>query len=188
MFTKTLAALSFAAIALADSETFGLVIIRSGSQYQYSSISVKDGKFAIGTDNYVEGVITDSGLFKLSDGSYAVVKDDGIYTGSEGSSPFSISGGYLAYDGSQAFTINNNDLVAGSGNTPVALRAALSSGSAAPDFSPKGGDSPKKPSSNSSNDTTTTTHTITYQTANGANALTGAGMGAAIAAAAAFLI
>lgn len=192
-FSNTLAALALASLAqyvVADSESIGLLVIRSGSQYQYSSITNKDDKFTVGGDttSYIEGVITDSGDFKLTDGKYAKVNSDGtISVADEGSSPFSIKNGYFAYQDSQAFSVgDSNALLAGSGGSQIALRATLKSGSAASDFTPSGSSSSSS-SSNSSN-TTTSSATVITQSENGAAGFASAGVGAGLAAAAAMFL
>jgi hypothetical protein len=182
MFSK-LALLSLASLVLADSETFSLLVIRSGSQFQNSGIKLTDNTFtASGAGTvFVSGVITDDGKFKLEDGSYAVIGTDDITTGTEGSSPFSITDGYFSYDGSSGFAISDDGIVsAGSG---YALSARSSSGARAADFSPSDSSS----SASNSTSSSSTAEFIT-QTDNGANALRGVGFGAAVAAGAALLI
>lgn len=189
-FSTSVIALALASLVAADSSTIGLLVVRSGSQYHLSSIAEKDGKFAAGSSgsDYVSGVITDEGLYKLDDGSYAKVNSDGtISSSSDGSKPFSIKNGYFSYKGSSSFSIDSSssDLVAGgSGANPVAIRATLKNGQAADDFSPSGS------SSNNSSETTTSESsapTVVTQTENGAAALQ-AGLGAGLAAAAVLLI
>lgn len=193
-FSNTLAALALTSLAqyvVADSESFGLLVIRSGSKYQYSSITNKDDKFTVGGDttSYIEGVITDSGDFKLTDGKYAKVNSDGtISVADEGSSPFSIKNGYFAYEGSQAFSVDSSSgLLAGSAGDSIALRATLKSGSVASDFTPSGSSDSSSSKSNSSN-TSTSTATVITQTANGAAGIASAGVGAGLAAAAAMFL
>lgn len=172
---------SLASFALADSESFGLITIRSGSQFQYQSVSDSGKDFTIGgSGDSIGGVITDDGLFKLGDGSYVVVNEDGTLSkGSKGSSPFSISDGYLAYQGSSGFSVDPSSytLYFGSKGTGIGLRATLSSGSEAADFTPSGSSN-----DSSSNDTTTsTTASISSYEASGNKIQAAAGL-AAIAA------
>jgi len=153
-FTLPFIALSaLASVVVADSESFGLLVIRSGSQYQYSGITEKDNTFQVGgTSNYVEGVITDDGEFKLSNGKYAQVKSDGsIVASDEGSKPFSIEDSYLAYKGSQSFGVDtsNYDLLYNTGSGGLALRATSKGGSPVQDFSPSGSSSGSSSSASS---------------------------------------
>lgn len=172
--------LALAASVLADSESFGLLLIRSGSNYQYSSIANVDDKLEIGTDG-VTATITDDGKLKIGEGQYAVVgSDNAITVGSDGSASFSISGGYLEYNAG-GFSLNSGyALIAGSsGVNPVAVRPTSKSGSAAPDFTPSGS------SNSSSNDTTisSSSASVVTQTDNGAMQYgVGAGVGAIAAA------
>ncbi|KAH3674318.1 hypothetical protein WICMUC_003390 [Wickerhamomyces mucosus] len=180
MFAKTLVALSFAALSLADSQEFGLLVIRSGSQYQYASIVDTDSTLQVGSSNAVDGVITDDGLFKLSDGSYVVIGSDSITVGSsKASNKFSISSGYLTYDDSQAFSIDSTSghlLYKSQTGTGIGLRATAKSGSAVPDFKPS--HSSNSTTSASSNSTTsafsnsTTSSTLSTHTTSSGNVTT----------------
>lgn len=191
-FSTSFFALALASLVVADSETIGLLTIRSGTQYHLSPIAAKDGKLVAGTDgiNYAEGAITDAGEFKFTDGTYAKVNSDGSISvsSSEGSKPFSIKSGYFAYKDSQAFNIDasNRDLIAGNGANPVALRATLKNGQEASDFTPSGSSSSGSSSSNSTS-SSSAAPTFATQTENGAAALQ-AGLGGLAAAAAVLLI
>ncbi|ODQ61480.1 hypothetical protein WICANDRAFT_62037 [Wickerhamomyces anomalus NRRL Y-366-8] len=182
-FSISFFALALASLVVADSETIGLLTIRSGTQYHLSPIAAKDG------------AITDAGEFKFTDGTYAKVNSDGSISvsSSEGSKPFSIKSGYFAYKDSQAFNIDasNRDLIAGNGANPVALRATLKNGQEASDFTPSGSSSSGSSSSGSSSSNSTSSSsaapTFATQTENGAAALQ-AGLGGLAAAAAVLLI
>lgn len=186
MFNK-LVLLSLASLALADSESFGLLVIRSGSAYQNTALALSNGEFVAGSSsNYITASITDDGELKLSDGSYAVVGTDDITTGTTGSTSWSISSGYLAYNGGQAFSISDSGVVSvgSTGSTTYAVAAYGTNGYAS-DFTPSGS------SSNSTNVTSSSVSssatTFSTQTVNGA-ALKSVGFGAVLAAGAALLI
>ena len=131
-----------------QSESFGLVVIRSGSPLQYAGVYSEDGKLYFGSSgNGLSAVVTDAGKLKLSDDTYAVVSSDGsVVQGSESdaTSGFSVSNGYLAYngvDGFNAISSGSTYIVStkssGSNDLGVAIRATSSSGSTIPDFSPE---------------------------------------------------
>lgn len=184
---KPLVILALASLALADSPEFGAIVIRSGSQYQNVGVTITDGKFTVGGTDFLDATITDDGKLKLKDGSYAVVGKDSVTTGTAGSSPFAIKQGYLNYGDSSAWTIVDGTLIAGSGDgsdVTYALSARAPSGERAQDFIPSG-------SSDSSSNTTTSSSAapeVITQTANGAQALGAAGVGAVLAAAGALLL
>ena len=185
-FSSIFASLALAASVLADSESFGLLLIRSGSSYQYSSIGLVDNTFEISSDNYISATITDEGLLSIGDGKYAVVSDSGITAGTEGSASFSIVDGYLEYNGAGfSLTADYALLAGGSGPNPVAVRPTLADGSTAADFTPSSGSSDESSASTSSEETETSS-TFVVQTDNGV-AKVGASVGA-VAFAAALLI
>lgn len=138
--------LALSKLIVADSETFGLLTIRSGSDLQYASVYSNDGKLMLGSSSdSLSGTVTDAGKLKLSDDTYAVVDSDGsLIEGSESdaSSGFSIEDGYLAYnnvDGFQAIQNGSSYVFSTSsvdGSTGVAIKAVSSGGSSVPDFSP----------------------------------------------------
>ncbi|CUS20633.1 LAQU0S01e11100g1_1 [Lachancea quebecensis] len=182
-FTAVL--LTCARLALADSETFGLLVIRSGSSLQYASAYAKDSKLYLGSSSdSLSAVVTDDGKLKLSDDKYAVVNSDGsVVEGSEseGSSEFSISEGHLFYGGKDGFVAvpsgsaylmytQNSD----SSSVGVAIRATSTSGSTVPDFSPSAKNSSSSSSSSSSSATGASSTSAASQTtltpSSGANA------------------
>ena len=146
--TVSIALLALAKLIVADSESFGLVVIRSGSPLQYAGVYSEDGKLYFGSNgNGLSAVVTGAGKLKLSDNTYAVVSSDGsVVQGSESdaTSGFSVSNGYLAYngvDGFNAISSGSTYIVStkssGSNDLGVAIRATSSSGSTIPDFSPE---------------------------------------------------
>lgn len=190
-FSSIFASLALAASVLADSESFGLLLIRSGSSYQYSSIGLVDNTFEISSDNYISATITDEGLLSIGDGKYAVVSDSGITAGTEGSASFSIVDGYLEYNGAGFSLTEDYALLAGtSGPNPVAVRPTTTGGSVAADFTPSKGSSSEESSSEepaaTSSEEAEASSTFVVQTDNGV-AKVGASVGA-VAFAAALLI
>lgn len=186
-FISVFGSLALAIIALADSQSFGLVLIRSGSSYQYATIGVSNGQLEVVSSDYITATITDDGKLSLGDGTFAVVKFDGIYSGADGSAPFSISGGYLEYK-SAGFTLSSDyALLAGAdGPNPVAVRATLNSGTAAADFTPSSTSSNSSSTSSiSTSSSTSTTPEVMTQSVNGGSK---AGVCAGIAAVAAALL
>ncbi|CEP24443.1 unnamed protein product [Cyberlindnera jadinii] len=156
-FSSIFASLALAASALAESETFGLLLIRSGSSYQNSAIGlVNNGTFAVASSNYVSATITDEGLLSIGDGKYAVVTDSGIFAGADGSATFSIVDGYLEYNGAGFSLTEDYALLAGgSGPNPVAVRPTLADGSVAADFTPGEETSSEEETTTSEEETTT---------------------------------
>ena len=92
---------------LADSQTFGIISIHSGSALQYASLYAKDGTLVLGSNqNQFTMVVTDDSKLKFGDNQYAVVQTDGtIKEGSEAdaSTGFAIAKGRLTYGGSDGF-------------------------------------------------------------------------------------
>lgn len=146
--SKTIAfvLLALSKLIVADSVTFGLLTIRSGSNLQYASVYSNGGKLMLGSSSdSLSGMITDAGKLKLSDDTYAVVDTDGsLIEGpeSDGSSGFSIEDGNLAYnniDGFQAIQNGSSYVFSTSsanGSTGVVIKAISNGGSSVPDFSP----------------------------------------------------
>lgn len=139
----SIALLSLAKLALADSETFGLLTIKSGSNLQYASVFLQDGKLHFGSETTLSGVITDDGKLKFADGTFAIInKDSTISVGdeSQGSAGFSIESGYLAHEGTNGFYAlqdGSSYLVtveSGNGATGVGISARSTNGDVVPDF------------------------------------------------------
>ncbi|KAL6947173.1 hypothetical protein ACO0QE_002046 [Hanseniaspora vineae] len=96
--------------ALADSQSFGLVSIRSGSSLQYSSVFPSDGVLVVGSNSgsSTSAVVTDEGYLQYDDGSYVGLSSEGQYTSttdkSQAVTGWSIEDGELKFDGEQSFT------------------------------------------------------------------------------------
>lgn len=155
----TVALLSLAKFIAADSESFGLVSIRSGSSLQFSGVYAKDGALYLGTNQKYSGVVTDDGKLKFSDNSYAVAGDDGYLTtttdASKATTGFAVKNGYLQLNNSEAFygvQSGSNYKVAvkseGDNSQSVSLSARSTNGQTVPDFTP--GSSGSSSSSSSS--------------------------------------
>lgn len=145
---------------LADSQTFGVISIHSGSALQYASLFAKDGTLVLGSyQDPFTMVVTDDSKLKFSDDKYAVVQTDGtIKEGSESdaSTGFAISEGRLTYGGSSgfygiegqgAYTLSTKTA---DGATGVALRTVdttSSTGAVVADFSGNASGSSSKASS-----------------------------------------
>ncbi|CEP21259.1 unnamed protein product [Cyberlindnera jadinii] len=194
-YSSIFVSLAMAATAFADSEAFGLVLIRSGASYQNAPVSIMTGKLQADTqtNNYINAKIDDDGKLNLgADGVYAVVQDDGIYSGSDASTVFSIVDGYLLYNGAGFSLDEDYNVLAGTeGPNPVAIRASLSDGSTAADFTPGKEESSSEESSEEPASTTTvaeeeTSTSFVVQTAENGVAKVGAGAGAIAIAAAMF--
>lgn len=198
MFNK-LVLLSLASLVLADSESFGLLVIRTALQYQNIAVALVDDVFTAGTTgNYITASITDDGLLKLSDGTYAVVGINDISTGTEAeaSGPWAISNTFLTYEGGETYGIEDGVITAGapteSGAVPYWIAAITASGSWAADFTPGSSNSTNSTSSSASHSSTassssSSSSTFITQIGNGA-ALKSVGLGAVLAAGAALLI
>jgi len=92
---------------LADSQSFGIISIHSGSALQYASLFSKDGTLVLGSNQgQFTMIVTDDSKLKLSDNTFAVVQTDGtIKEGSESDATtgFAITQGRLTLDGSSGF-------------------------------------------------------------------------------------
>ncbi|SMN18873.1 similar to Saccharomyces cerevisiae YKL096W CWP1 Cell wall mannoprotein that localizes specifically to birth scars of daughter cells [Maudiozyma saulgeensis] len=104
---STIALLALVQKVIADSQTFGIISIHSGSALQYASLYAKDGTLVLGSykDPFTM-VVTDDSKLKLSDNTFAVVQSDGtIKEGSESDATkgFAITQGRLTLDGSSGF-------------------------------------------------------------------------------------
>ncbi|QGN16589.1 cell wall protein CWP1 [Kluyveromyces marxianus] len=143
----TVALLSLAKFIAADSESFGLVSLRSGSPLQFSGVYAKDGALYLGSNQNYSGVVTDDGKLKFSDNSYAVAGDDGYLTtttdASKATTGFAVKNGYLQLNNSEAFygvQSGSDYKVAvkseGSNSQSVSLSARSTNGQTVPDFTP----------------------------------------------------
>lgn len=170
-FTVTLLAL--AKLIVADSESFGLVSIRSGSNLQYASVYVNNDKLYVGSSSdALSAVVTDAGKLKFNgnDSTFAVVNSDGtISEGSEADATdkFSIKDGHLVYnnvDGFYAIPDGSSYIFStqsGDNSVGIAIRATASSGQTVPDFSPSGSDSSSSSEASSSTSSEVSSGTTT---------------------------
>lgn len=176
----TIALLGLAQRVLADSESFGMVSIRSGSALQYASVYAKDGQLVLGSNqDKFTATVTDAGKLKLSDNTYAVVQDDGsIKEGSEseGSATFAIANGHLTYGGVDGFygipasgyyTLSTKQTGDSTGIAIRAFSATSQTGEVVPDFSGSASEGSAS-SSAAPEHTTTTLATSTTAAAGGA--------------------
>lgn len=95
----SVALFALAKMVIADSEEFGLVSIRSGSDLQYLSVYSDNGTLKLGSGSgSFEATITDDGKLKFDDDKYAVVNEDGSFkegSESDAATGFSIKDGHL---------------------------------------------------------------------------------------------
>ena len=103
----SVALFALAKMVIADSEEFGLVSIRSGSDLQYLSVYSDNGTLKLGSGSgSFEATITDDGKLKFDDDKYAVVNEDGSFkegSESDAATGFSIKDGHLNYKSSSGF-------------------------------------------------------------------------------------
>ncbi|KAL6947144.1 hypothetical protein ACO0QE_002016 [Hanseniaspora vineae] len=173
-FTSTIALTSlmtFFSTCLADSESFGLISLRSTTPVHLSSVGPSDGVVVVGYQgNSISAVVTDEGYLKFSDGSYVVVTSDGQYTvttdSSKATSGWSLNDGYLKINNAQSYVAvpvsNTYELYnkgSASGDISISIGAFTSGGSRAADFTPSGSNTD---SNNSNTNSTTTTVAPTY--------------------------
>ncbi|CAI4044678.1 Cwp1p SKDI_11G1190 [Saccharomyces kudriavzevii IFO 1802] len=181
----SVALFALAKTAIADSEEFGLVSIRSGSDLQYLSVYSDDGTLKLGSGSSSSSssssfgaTITDDGKLKFDDGKYAVVDNDGsLKEGSESDAAtgFSIKDGHLNYKSSDGFYAIKKDSSyifsskQSDDATGIAIRPTSKTGSVVPDFAPS--DSPSGSSaaqSASSTESSRTSHTTLVSSASSA--------------------
>ncbi|AEY95791.1 FACR273Wp [Eremothecium gossypii FDAG1] len=142
--TVFLGAAALANMALADSEQFYLLCIKSASQFHYSSIHPVNGQLkVIGKPDGLSAVVTDDRKLKFSDGTYAVVTQKGpVVEGSKdnASTGFFVADGHLKYADLSFMPAPNGDsfdlAVTPSTDSRVvlAIRATNNSGGVIPDF------------------------------------------------------
>ncbi|CCC67333.1 hypothetical protein NCAS_0A07750 [Naumovozyma castellii] len=147
-FTIALAAL--ASMVVADSESFGMITIHSGTNLQYAHVYADNGNLLVGNSgDFFTATVTDAGKLKLSDDKYAIAQDDGTFKeGSEtdGSTGFAVSKGRLTYknsDGFFAYPIDASSYTLSIKSSDSATGIAVSArsqtdGSTIPDFTPSG--------------------------------------------------
>lgn len=158
----SVALLALAKMVVADSEEFGLLSIRSGSDLQYLSVYSDNGTLKLGSgSNFISATVTDDGKLKFDDGKYAVVNDDGSFkegSESDAATGFSVKDTNLSYKASFGFYAIKEDSSyifssKQSGDaTGIVIRATGKTGSAIPDFPP----------SNSTSSTSASTSATTY--------------------------
>ncbi|KAL3234854.1 hypothetical protein RNJ44_02642 [Nakaseomyces bracarensis] len=211
----SVALIALAKVVVADSQTFGLLSIHSGSSVHLLGAFADNGAIVFKSgSNSLSGTVTDAGKLKFSDNTYAVVGSDGsVKEGSEADATtgFSLTGGRLAYKDSTGFyavpsgteyKLSTEDA---SGSTGIVVSARSATGSTVPDFTPSGSSSGSSAGSSASAATSAAashtaaaisqitdgqiqaTSTIHQQTANGAGKVA-AGMGAGAVAAIAMLL
>ncbi|CAI4045108.1 hypothetical protein N7582_003439 [Saccharomyces uvarum] len=158
----SVALLALAKMVAADSEEFGLLSIRSGTDLQYLSVYSDNGTLKLGSgSNFISATVTDDGKLKFDDGKYAVVNDDGSFkegSESDAATGFSVKDTNLSYKASFGFYAIKEDSSyifssKQSGDaTGIVIRATGKTGSAIPDFPP----------SNSTSSTSASTSATTY--------------------------
>ncbi|CAI4034669.1 hypothetical protein SMKI_11G1180 [Saccharomyces mikatae IFO 1815] len=164
----SVALFALAKVIVADSEEFGLVSIRSGSDLQYLGVYSDNGTLKLGSSsNSLDATITDDGKLKFNDDKYAVVNEDGSFKeGSESDAAigFSIKDGHLNYKSSSGFYAIKKDSSyifsskQSDDATGIAIRPTSNTGSVAPDFTPN--DSASSSSSSSSASAPSSTKSI----------------------------
>lgn len=100
--------LSTAALSiLADSEKFGMLVVRSGSPLQNFGIYSENGYLYLGKGNRsLSAVVTDCGFLRFDNGRYAVVQRRGLIkegTKHEATGAFAVKNGHLTVFNSGAF-------------------------------------------------------------------------------------
>ncbi|CAI4583157.1 BCN_G0033220.mRNA.1.CDS.1 [Saccharomyces cerevisiae] len=164
----SVALFALAKMVIANSEEFGLVSIRSGSDLQYLSVYSDNGTLKLGSGSgSFEATITDDGKLKFDDDKYAVVNEDGSFkegSESDAATGFSIKDGHLNYKSSSGFyAIKDGSSYIFSSKqsddaTGVAIRPTSKSGSVAADFSPSDSSSSSSASASSASPSSSTKH------------------------------
>ncbi|AJS53409.1 Cwp1p [Saccharomyces cerevisiae YJM1450] len=169
----SVALFALAKMVIADSEEFGLVSIRSGSDLQYLSVYSDNGTLKLGSGSgSFEATITDDGKLKFDDDKYAVVNEDGSFkegSESDAATGFSIKDGHLNYKSSSGFyAIKDGSSYIFSSKqsddaTGVAIRPTSKSGSVAADFSPSDSSSSSSASASSASASSSTKHSSSIE-------------------------
>lgn len=143
--------LAFSSLVNADSEDFGLIAIRSGSDLQYAGIFSQNGTLYFGHvgNSSLSGRINDCGQLVLADNSSVVINNDGSLEESDdlkkATDGFAIQDGHLLYkqDNDEFFAVpqahdSSIYLVStkrnGNESLSVVIRAQGYSGDVAHDF------------------------------------------------------
>lgn len=86
---------------VANSERFGLLVIRSGSPLQYVGVYATDDHLHLGHSNHsLSAVVTDCGFLLFDDGSYAAVANSGGIKKStlqDATNTFAVKNGHLTF-------------------------------------------------------------------------------------------
>ncbi|KAL3234855.1 hypothetical protein RNJ44_02643 [Nakaseomyces bracarensis] len=209
----SVALIALAKVVVADSQTFGLLSIHSGSSVHMLGAFSDNGEIVFKSgSNSLSGTVTDAGKLKFSDNTYAVVGSDGtVKEGSEADATtgFSLTGGRLAFKDNTGFyavpsgseyKLSTDNV---SGSTGIVVSARSASGSTVPDFTPAGSSGASSGASSATTSAAAShtaaaisqitdgqiqaTSTIHQQTANGAGKVA-VGMGAGAVAAVAMLL
>ena len=169
----SVALFALAKMVIANSEEFGLVSIRSGSDLQYLSVYSDNGTLKLGSGSgSFEATITDDGKLKFDDDKYAVVNEDGSFkegSESDAATGFSIKDGHLNYKSSSGFyAIKDGSSYIFSSKqsddaTGVAIRPTSKSGSVAADFSPSDSSSSSSASASSASASSSTKHSSSIE-------------------------
>lgn len=169
----SVALFALAKMVIADSEEFGLVSVRSGSDLQYLSVYSDNGTLKLGSGSgSFEATITDDGKLKFDDDKYAVVNEDGSFkegSESDAATGFSIKDGHLNYKSSSGFyAIKDGSSYIFSSKqsddaTGVAIRPTSKSGSVAADFSPSDSSSSSSASASSASASSSTKHSSSIE-------------------------
>lgn len=168
--------MAFFSTCLADSESFGLISLRSASAVHLSSVGPSDGVVVVGYQgNSISAVVTDEGYLKFSDGSYIAVTSEGQYTvttdSSKATSGWSLNDGYLKINNAQSYvavpvsgTYDLYNQGSASEDIGISIGAFTSGGSRAADFTPSGSNSDSNSDSNSNSTVTTVAPTYSNGT------------------------
>lgn len=91
----------------ADSENFGLLVLRPGSSLQYAGIYSQSGKLYVGDSKPLHSaVVTDCGFLLFDNGKYAAVDEDGSIkecTKEDATNSFAIRNGHLTLFNADGF-------------------------------------------------------------------------------------
>ncbi|QLG72638.1 hypothetical protein HG535_0D03460 [Zygotorulaspora mrakii] len=143
--------LSIVALVEADSDPFGMIAIRSGSDLQYASVFAQNSTLYFGhvANSSFSGIVTDCGQLKLSDDSYVSIANSGELQEVKGSASatdgFAIQDGHLTFKSGQeifyaipqspsAYLVSAQNH--GNESLGVIIRAQGFSGSVVSDFYP----------------------------------------------------
>lgn len=147
--TLFLAFLASAQGVLCDSQEFGLLTIKSGSNLQYASVYASHDTLYFGSSKSrtLDGWVTDCGLLKLSNNEYVWIDRDGTWKRGDhrhATPGFYVKNGYLWYKNSEAvYAVPTDHTYKVSGKSghhsqQVAIRAqSLKNKNPIPDYTPR---------------------------------------------------